>query len=169
MISSETARPVSRDLFKSVLGSFVTGVSVVTARDGDISVGVTVTAVSSVSLDPPILSVGLNRSLYTATVVQREGYFAVNFLTEGQAALAGHFAASREKKFLDVPHRHGINMIPILHENLAHAECRVFRMEEIGDHYVVFGEVIGGSATPVAPLTYFKREFGTFAAEGRTA
>ena len=81
--------------FRDVIGHFATGVTIVTTREADVDFGVTVSAISSLSLEPPMLLVCLNRASRTQGVISRTGSFAVNILESGQADLARLFATGR--------------------------------------------------------------------------
>src|SRR5918911_4509348 len=85
---------VRPDFFRKVMGHFVTGVSVVTALDGERPQGITVNALSSVSLEPPLVMVALDRRRFIAPTVRRAGRYAVNILAETQQALSDCFAGA---------------------------------------------------------------------------
>ncbi len=89
---------VDQGVFRNVVGYFMTGVTVITTRDGDQRFGVTASAVSSLSLDPPMLLVCLNRRLPTCDAVTAAGAFVVNILDEEQGELATQFATRAPDK-----------------------------------------------------------------------
>lgn len=152
--------PLPKDQARDILGAFATGVAVVTARDGDTSVGVTVNSLTSVSLNPPSLLVSLDNRLHTLEVIRRTQWFGVNILRRGQGDLATHFAARKEKKFLDVAHHHGMQRVPVLDEQMAHAVCQVSQVLEVHDHTLVIGILVEGQRPSSDPLVYFERRFG---------
>src|SRR6478609_7317710 len=84
---SSTQAAIGSDTFRKVLGHFVTGVTVVTALDGDRPFGITVNALSSISLDPPLVMVALDRRRFLTPIVRAAGRYAVNILSEDQQAL----------------------------------------------------------------------------------
>ena len=83
---------IGSDTFRRVMGHFVTGVTVVTALDGDRPFGITVNALSSVSLEPPLVMVALDRRRFLTPIVRAAGRYAVNILSEDQQALSDCFA-----------------------------------------------------------------------------
>jgi 3,4-dihydroxy-2-butanone 4-phosphate synthase len=128
-------------LMRNVMGHFATGVSVVTARDGEgAPVGTTANAISSVSLDPPLLLACLARSSETLAAVRAEGRFAVNILAAEQRHHSDRFAkkgdavASHEVDF----HDHDLG-VPVLPGALATVACEVEAIYPAGDHEIVLG------------------------------
>lgn len=100
MSAAATAGPVAdRNLFREVVGHYATGVTVITTQDRDERFGVTASAVSSLSLEPPMVLVCLNRKLRTCAAVGARGAFAVNVLDEHQGELATQFATRQPDKF----------------------------------------------------------------------
>ncbi len=128
-------------LMRNVMGHFATGVSVVTARDGEgAPVGTTANAISSVSLDPPLLLACLARSSETLAAVRESGRFAVNILAAEQRHHSDRFAkkgsavGAHEVEFDD--HEHGV---PVLPGALATIACAVEAIYPAGDHEIVVG------------------------------
>ncbi len=112
--------PVDESVFRDVVGHFMSGVTVITARHGDERFGVTASAVSSLSMEPPMLLVCLNRRLRTAEVVGADGAFVVNILSEDQVELAAQFATPHPDKFRGVAVTEGDLGIPMIANALAH-------------------------------------------------
>jgi 3-hydroxy-9,10-secoandrosta-1,3,5(10)-triene-9,17-dione monooxygenase reductase component len=128
-------------LMRNVMGHFATGVSVVTARDGEgAPVGTTANAISSVSLDPPLLLACLARSSETLAAIRMSGSFAVNILAAEQRDHSDRFARkgeavrSHEVEFAE--HEHGV---PVLPGALATIACTVESIYPAGDHEIVVG------------------------------
>jgi 3,4-dihydroxy-2-butanone 4-phosphate synthase len=128
-------------LMRNVMGHFATGVSVVTARDGEgAPVGTTANAISSVSLDPPLLLACLARSSETLAAVHESGRFAVNILAAEQRHHSDRFAkkgsavGAHEVEFDD--HELGV---PVLPGALATIACAVEAIYPAGDHEIVVG------------------------------
>src|SRR5690349_853777 len=146
--------------FKRVMGSFPTGVTIVTSRDpqGD-PIGLTANAVSSVSKDPPLLLVCIGAEKFTLRAIEQSGAFSVNFLGTTQESLARRFASPGADKFADLEIRSGALGMPLLEGSLAYAECALYRTVSAGDHSVVLGRVIGGAACTSTPLLYFRGRF----------
>ena len=165
MTAAETTkRPfVDQAVFRDVVGHFMTGVTVITTRDADERYGVTASAVSSLSLDPPMLLVCLNRRLGARDAIAHSGVFAVNILDEDQGQLATQFATRHPDKFRDVEVAEGEEGIPVLAQSLAHLECRVAEQVDAATHTVFLGEVRVAHARPGSPLAYYRGTFGRFA------
>jgi flavin reductase (DIM6/NTAB) family NADH-FMN oxidoreductase RutF/DNA-binding GntR family transcriptional regulator len=155
--------------FRRVIGSFMSGVVVITASDGDLPHGMTVSAVSSLSMDPPMLLACLNTSSRTQDVVTRTGVFAVNILAHDQGELAARFARSGlVDKFDGVGFRRGTTGVPLLDGALAVVECRVAEVVTGGTHRVFLGRVLHAEATEGSPLAYFRGRFGKLEIDGDT-
>jgi len=153
---------VDPDAFRDVIGRFASGVTVITASCAGVDYGMTASAVTSLSLQPPMLLVCINRANATYRAVSRSRVFAVNILGEGQAELAGRFASSDADKFVDVEVLAGRLGAPLLADALATVECRVTEHFAGGTHEVFFGRVVVACAREGAPLTYFRGSFGRF-------
>jgi flavin reductase (DIM6/NTAB) family NADH-FMN oxidoreductase RutF len=158
---------VSREEFLAIMATFPTGVAVVTTLDRDGRPrGLASSAFSSVSADPPLLLVCIDRSSRTLPALLDRGAFCVNFLRRDRAAVCSTFASKVEEKFANVAWRPAGNGMPVLHEDtLAHAECRTENVVEAGDHVILIGRVVGGRAPAEGdqPLAYYRRTFGAFA------
>jgi flavin reductase (DIM6/NTAB) family NADH-FMN oxidoreductase RutF len=151
--------------FRDVIGHFATGVTIVTAREADVDFGVTVSAISSLSLEPPMLLVCLNRSSRTQGVISRTGAFAVNILESGQADLARLFATSRDDKFSEVELARGDLGHPLLAGALAHVECEVDEEATGGTHAVFLAKVRRAVRYDGEPLLYYRGQLGWAGAE----
>jgi flavin reductase (DIM6/NTAB) family NADH-FMN oxidoreductase RutF/DNA-binding GntR family transcriptional regulator len=158
---AERATSVDREGFRETIGHFATGVAVITTASGGRRYGMTASAVTSLSLDPPMLLVCINRSAPTCAAVGEQRTFAVNILTENQGELAERFARPSEDKFAGVEVAEGITGAPLLVAALARIECRVAEQVTGGSHTVFLGDVVAADAAPGSPLTYFRGRFGT--------
>lgn len=153
-------RPLSAEEFREVIGHFASGVTVVTALEQGQPYGTTASAVASLSLEPPMLLVCMNRSSRTGQAIDRSGRFGVNILTEDQPEVAERFAR-KGSDFEGIPLRPGSWGEPLLSEALATLECRVAERVAGGTHTVFIAEVDRASArTGAAPLAYFRGMFG---------
>ena len=161
--SSPASAVVDQAVFRDVVGYFTTGVTVITTQDAGRRFGVTASAVSSLSLDPPMLLVCLNRRLPTRDAVTSAGVFVVNILNEDQGELATQFATRSPDKFQGVAVAEGELGVPMLADALAHIECRVAERVDAATHTVFMAEVQTASARPGSPLAYFRGTFGRFA------
>ena len=153
-------RRLTSDEFRNVIGHFASGVTVITAVHDERGYGTTASAVTSLSLEPPMMLVCLDRESQTGGVIVEEGRFAVNILGEDQADLAVRFATKAPDKFDGVATTRGEYGDPLLADALATLECRVVEQTTGGTHVVFFGEVERGSARAGAPLAYYRGQFG---------
>lgn len=153
--------PASPEAFRAIFGAFPTGVTIVTCIDSaDRPVGMTVSAVSALSLDPPQLLICLQHGKYTLDAIRTSGTFGVNFLSETQADLSGRFASSRFDKFTDVSWSRGETLgVPGFDGALAVAECRVSEIITSGDHDIVIGTLASGTSTAGNALVYWNRGY----------
>lgn len=142
--------------FRRILGHLPTGVTVVTASDGE-PCGLTASAVTSVSLDPPLVLVCVGRHTDTHACIERTRAFAVNVLRERAEGLSRRFAEHEPaRKFVGVAYRSESTGSPILERALAWIDCRLWASYDGGDHSIFVGEVVAGDADQGAPLLYFR-------------
>ena len=150
-------REVGPAQFRSVMGHFATGVTVVTAATPQGPVGMTANAVCSLSLEPLLLLVAFDNEARTLRAVQATGRFGVNILEAGQEDLARLFASKTPErdKFAGVGHtvNHGI---PVLDGVLAWVGCRLERLVPGGDHTIGIGAVEAAEAGTGEPLLWFR-------------
>ena len=153
-------RPLAPNEFRDVIGRFASGVTIITTlRDGE-PLGTTASAVSSLSLEPPMLLVCMNKSSSTGEAIGASRRFAVNILAEAQHDLAGRFARKGADKFQNVDVLAGTSGLPLLADALAHLECRVTEEATGGTHTVFLAEVETASGREGPPLAYFRGQFG---------
>lgn len=152
-------------VFRHVIGHFASGVTVITAAEGGRRYGMTASAVTSLSLEPPMLLVCLNHRTRTQRAVSRTGLFAVNILGEEHGLVAERFALPSDgdgDKFAGLSVSSGRLGAPLLPGALARLECRVTRSVTGGSHRVFLAEVVHADAFDGAPLTYYRGRFGRF-------
>jgi 4-nitrophenol 2-monooxygenase / 4-nitrocatechol 4-monooxygenase, reductase component len=155
-----------KETFRHVIGHFASGVTVLTARGRDEDFGATASAVSSLSLEPPMLLVCLDQRSSTQEAIHASGRFAVNILDENQGVVAERFASRRgTDKFADLAVERGHEGVPLLADALASCECRVSESVVAGTHRVFLSVVTRAVAREGSPLTYFRGEFGRFEVE----
>lgn len=148
---------VTNEEFRAALGRFASGVTVVTTRDAaGAPHGLTVSAFSSVSLDPPLVLVCIERATASHDSFQECGAFVVNILSANQELVSRHFAAPSEDKFAGIAYRKGLKDIPVLEDALANLQCRLAHSFEGGDHTIFIGEVEEVTLRDDAPLVYFR-------------
>jgi flavin reductase (DIM6/NTAB) family NADH-FMN oxidoreductase RutF len=132
--------------FRSTVGAFATGVTVVTTRGEEHAYGMTANAFSSVSLDPPLILVCVINPSEGAEHITRNGVFAVNILSVEQEPLSRYFASRDRPKgrdaFGEVPHRFAASGSPILEGSAAFMDCNLHTAHEAGDHLIFIGEVL---------------------------
>jgi flavin reductase (DIM6/NTAB) family NADH-FMN oxidoreductase RutF len=149
---------IDPDSFRSVLGRFASGITVVTTRDAEQrDVGMTVSAFCSVSLDPPLVQVCVDHaaSLYAALVVSTR--YGVSILAAEQEALSRRFAtAESTRRFDGIGYRRGESGVLLLDDALAHLECRIVASHDTGDHTMFVGEVETATARNARPLLYYR-------------
>jgi flavin reductase (DIM6/NTAB) family NADH-FMN oxidoreductase RutF len=153
-------RELGPDRFRSVMGRFATGVTVVTARSPEGPVGLTANAVCSLSLDPLLLLVCFDNDARTLPVVREAGRFGVNVLRSDQEALARLFAskAPEREKFAGVAHTVH-DGIPVIEGVLAWVGCRLERLIPGGDHTIGIGAVEAAEAGQGEPLLWFRGSY----------
>lgn len=154
------ARSLTSDEFRDVISHFASGVTVITVLHDGRAYGTTASAVTSLSLEPPMLLVCMNKQSETGRAVAQARQFAVNILGANQVDLAERFAQKGGDKFAGVAVTPGQWGEPLFDEALATLECRVAEETTGGTHYVFLAEVQSGTARRGAPLAYFKGEFG---------
>ena len=161
-----TTQLVDKNLFRDVMGRFASGVTVITTRAQGADHGTTASAVSSLSMEPPMVLVCLNQTSATQVAVREAGCFAVNILGADQGDIAFRFATkSGSEKFEGTQVTRGRRDVPLIARALAILECRVAEMVTGGTHTVFLAEVEHAGAEEGAPLTYFRGQFGRFETE----
>jgi len=161
-VNSPAGDPVA-SAFRDVMSRVCTPVSVITALDGNRPHGTTVSAFASLSMDPPMVLVSLDRGSDLLAIVRESGRFGVNVLAHHQADLALRFARKGLDKFSDVDWEIAADT-PRLRGVSGWLSCGVKTLVEGGDHIVVLGEVTDTHSEIAAPLTYHDRAFGTHSA-----
>jgi flavin reductase (DIM6/NTAB) family NADH-FMN oxidoreductase RutF len=163
VVDRARTRHDARD-FRTALGSFPTGVCLVTtlATEGR-RVGLTANSFSSVSLDPPMVLWSLSRSASSASVFRDAEYFVINVLGESDQALSSHFAKSGPDKFAAFNERFmpGLGGAPVLQGAAATFECHSRHRYYGGDHIIVIGMVERYGYRDVKPLVFHR---GAYAA-----
>jgi len=149
---------IDPDSYRSVLGRFASGITVVTTRDPEgRDVGMTVSAFCSVSLHPPLIQVCVDHesSLFQALSVSTR--FGVSILAAEQEALSRRFAtADSTRRFDGIGYQRGESGVVLLEDALAHLECELVARHEAGDHAMFVGEVERATARSSRPLLYYR-------------
>jgi flavin reductase (DIM6/NTAB) family NADH-FMN oxidoreductase RutF len=151
--------------FRGIIGHFVTGVTVITTAAGDQLHGMTANAVSSLSLDPVMVLICVDKSTHTHRVLDQGGVFTVNILGEQQESVSRIFAKKSEPEtgtLRGQAFRRGETGAPILEGCLAYVECRVVNVMEGGDHSIFLGEVVSeGVKEEMRPLLFYRGGYHT--------
>lgn len=150
---------ISYEDFCGIMGSFASGISVVSALDEeDRPYGLTCSAVCSVSASPPLLLSCVRTPSSTLDAIRNRGLFTVNFLDSQARGVSELFASRTPDKFAGVRWRPGkVTGMPVLDRTLAHAECLVHGLMDAGDHVIVLGRLVGGELdTSRFPLGYWR-------------
>lgn len=147
--------------FRSVLGRLASGVSVITmiGTDGRAH-GITVTALCSVSLEPPLLLACVDRTATVYPHLVAAKHFAVNLLAREQEALSRRFAETVDYRFEGVPFEAGPSGVPLLDDALAHIQCAMWAQYDGGDHTIFVGRVERAAAREAHPLLYYRGQYG---------
>jgi flavin reductase (DIM6/NTAB) family NADH-FMN oxidoreductase RutF len=145
---------------RRVMGQFATGVTVITTRGKDgAAYGLTANAFTSLSLDPPLCLVCVDRRAESFPHFTDSKVFAVNILTTAQEELSNRFAKSGGDKFAGVTSSTGAVGAPLLDGALATIECRIAETLEGGDHVIHVGRVETFAVADGEPLLYFQGKY----------
>ena len=146
--------------FRNVVGHFASGVTVITTLVDGKPFGTTASAVSSLSMDPPMMLVCLNRTSSSHDALVSSGRYGINILAAEQDHLASHFGRKSDDKFAAVPHTISPRGIPLLDGALATIECRIDETATGGTHTIFLGRVLAADARAGEPLAYYRGKFG---------
>jgi flavin reductase (DIM6/NTAB) family NADH-FMN oxidoreductase RutF len=148
---------VSQDEFRSALGRFPSGVTVVTttAPDGS-DQGMTVSAFSSVSLDPPLVLICIEKTASVYEALIRAPGFVVNILSANQEQIARRFSIIDIDRFEGVGYSRSQNGFAVLDDVLAVIECNAYAVHDAGDHTIIVGVVEATRAETGTPLLYYR-------------
>jgi flavin reductase (DIM6/NTAB) family NADH-FMN oxidoreductase RutF len=143
-----------------VLGSFLTGVTVVTTRNekGD-PIGFTANSFTSVSLDPPLILVCLSKSSYLLPMFKMCKNFAVNILSEDQRDISTLFSSPIENRFTNIETHSCATNTPLINDVTAWLDCETYDVIDAGDHIILMGRVLEFDHEPYAPLGYLRGNY----------
>jgi len=165
---TQLPRTVDGAAFREAMARFASGVTVVTAqspRDGRLA-GFTASAFSSLSLDPPLVLVCLDRRADSFETFAQAEVMAISVLAYGQQELAMRFATKGIDKFAGQPLETGeATGLPLVRGALAHVECTMHDRLDGGDHVILVGRVLRVAVREGEPLVHFNRRFGRFLAD----
>ena len=155
---------IAADDFRKVLGHFASGVTVLTTCDADTRpTGLTASAFSSVSLDPPLVLICVDHKSQSYPAIKERGCFAVNILGVEQQAISRKFASSRLDKFEGVPHVISDLGLPLIEGAIAQLECTTVSAHVAGDHTIFVGRVERARVASGEPLLYFCGQYDRLA------
>lgn len=148
---------------RQVLGQYPTGVSVISATDGQTPIGMTVGTFTSVSLEPPLVAFLPQKTSTTWPLIEKVGRFAVNVLTWEQEHLCRQMARPSDQKFVGVDWRPSELGSPIIDGVVAWIDCEITSVVDAGDHWIVIGAVRDMAIERDAlPLVFFRGGYGRF-------
>lgn len=151
---------ITKEEFRAALGRFASGVTVVTTKDDSGKLfGITVSAFCSVSLEPPLILVCIEKRAGSHHAFQESKAFVVNILREDQQSVSNHFASHLEDKFANVEYDTGIENLPVLRDCLVNLECRLHDSHESGDHTIFIGEIEKATVREENPLIYWHGKY----------
>jgi flavin reductase (DIM6/NTAB) family NADH-FMN oxidoreductase RutF len=140
---------------RKIMGQFATGVTIVTT-DGEAGPhGLTANAVASLSLDPPLVLVAVEKRAHSLEYLKKNRCFAVNILRLDQEGISRRFATPGPKDFSGLNITNASTTAPILTDCLAFVDCRVVEILPGGDHDIFVGEIVAGEYHGGEPLLYF--------------
>jgi flavin reductase (DIM6/NTAB) family NADH-FMN oxidoreductase RutF len=159
-----SASEIDPSQFRQLLGHFATGVTILTTKTPEgRPLGMTANSLSSVSLNPPLISVCVDREAEMHAVILQTQEFVVNVLASPQEALARRFSDKHEDRFDGIGYHPSPEGLILLDGVLAHIVCERQATYSAGDHTLVLGHVIGGATRDGRPLLYYR---GGYAALG---
>ena len=145
---------------RRVMGCFATGVTIITTRDqGGQPYGLTANAVTSLSLEPPLLLICVDRNAETFPHFFDSKIFVLNILADDQEEVSRRFAKTGGDKFAGIEYRLGHLDTPILDGTLGHVECRIIETLEGGDHVIHIGQVEHAEARDGRPLVFYRGRY----------
>ena len=145
---------------RRVMGHFATGVTVITTRDKDgAPQGLTANAFMSLSLNPPLVIISVDKGATCYACFETGNGFGVNFLSEDQEDVSRRFATKGIDKFAGLKWYAGGNGVALIEGALAQVECNITACYEGGDHTIVVGEILNITASGDRPLLFFKGKY----------
>ena len=147
--------------FRKAMGSYPTGVTVVTAYNEDNEpMGLTVNSFASVSLDPLLILWSIDKRVSSYDAFLKVDHFSVNILASDQGDLCNLFASRVPDRFGQCDWEKSELALPVLKDTLATLQCKVYNKVEAGDHTIMIGEVLDIQNSDKEPLLYHKRTLG---------
>ena len=149
----------SRNL-RQALGSFPTGVTVVSCLDKNNNpLGFTANSFTSVSLDPQLISICIDKESFNIDTFSITEHFAVSILSESQQSISTTFATPNEERFKDIDWRSEDTGSPIISNAVAWFDCKTEQVVDAGDHLILIGKIISFDSSPKTPLMYLRGNY----------
>ena len=149
----------SRNL-RQALGSFPTGVTVVSCLDKDNNpLGFTANSFTSVSLDPQLISICIDKESFNIDTFSITEHFSVSILSESQQSISTTFATPNEERFKDIDWRSEDTGSPIISNAVAWFDCKTEQVVDAGDHLILIGKIISFDSSPKTPLMYLRGNY----------
>lgn len=141
---------------------FASGVAVITTSDlADKPFGLTISAVTSLSLEPALFLICLDKKSNTLAALKESRRFCINFLSAEQASVSKVFASKSDNKFSSVGYGIGELGVPLIDDAIAHGECSVHAIHDGGDHTIIIGKLESTDVYDGEPLVYFQGRYAT--------
>ena len=148
---------VDSDTFRAVLGRFATGITIITGRDdAGVDHGMTVSAFSSVSLNPPLVLACIDHAASMRGLLDTLTNIGINILSEGQEAISRRFSGKDIERFDGLGYTRGASGVALLDDALAHMEARIVDRHQAGDHLIIIAQVEAAEAFSERPLLYYR-------------
>lgn len=151
-------------IFRQVLGSYPTGVCVISALDEDEKpTGMVVGTFTSVSLEPALVGFLPDKKSSTWPKIRRAGHFCVNVLASDQQDICRQIAARGPEKFIGIDFTISNHRLPVIGNALARIECSIHSVTDAGDHFFVLGNVLSLETTRDGdPMLFYRGRYGGF-------
>ena len=157
---------ITNDTFKELMKRFASGVTLITFDDDGKYSGLTVSSFCSLSMNPPLILICIDKNIHSHNSLKIGASFGVNICTSEQGKLAWDFANSNVDKnelILSLNHKITNNKVPLSDDCLASMECTIKEAYEGGDHTIFVGQIESGDFNDKAdPLVYYKSGLGNF-------
>ena len=151
---------IDKQLFRRAMGHFATGITVVTTQDETGRCwGMTANAFSSLSLEPALVLICIDKRAGSYEAFCAASHFCVNFLSAEQQAVSNHFASQLEDKFAAIEFAEGICGAPVLAGTIGYVECSRYEILPGGDHVILTGKVENIAVPGGEPLLYFAGQY----------
>lgn len=152
--------------FRRTMGSFASGVTIVTSSYEGTLYALTLSAFVSLSSDPPLVLVCIDKQTAASAFIEQAGIFAVNVLSSDQEQLSRCFASRSQERYESFCHANYTSKVtgaPILEGSVAYADCRLVTTYEGGDHTIYIGQIVALGTGDATPLLYYRGAYHTLA------